>query len=398
MACLLAVHVHRRLSGSRVDSIGRCDTPKPLVAALGASLLGVILSIANGAAYGGDTQMAKNQLQSFVLLLLAGYLSTISLRGMRDYRFLARALVAAACIKAVNVLYIVHSVVPGWGLVDFQLAFATSHGDSLLFALAIVLVVAFFAERPGWRSGGWCAVLLPLLIAGTAANNRRLAWVEIVSGLLVFAIISRRTRFKRIAAHAAMLVLPVFALYVAVGWRSSSKIFAPISIFRSVSDSEIDASTLYRDTENYNLYITLRLNPLFGTGFGQPFAEPVRMYDISFFKEYRYMPHNSILGLWAFTGLFGFTLLCLPFAVAVYFAGCGYQAARSPEERVAAFVAIAAVVIYLVHCWGDIGFSERKSIFLVGPALAVAGQLAVSTGVWLPRSRRTTVTQSTYVG
>jgi hypothetical protein len=42
-----------------------------------------------------------------------------------------------------------------------------------------------------------------------------------------------------------------------------------------------------------------------------------------------------------------------------------------------------------MHCWGDIGFSERKAIFLVGPALAIAAQLAVTTGAWEPRRRRT---------
>jgi len=102
LAFLLAIHVHRRLGNLRTDSLGRWDTPKPLVAALGAAGLGVILSIANGTGHGGDVQMAKNQVQSFLLLLLAGYLSSISLRGMRDYRILAKVIVAAACIKAVN--------------------------------------------------------------------------------------------------------------------------------------------------------------------------------------------------------------------------------------------------------------------------------------------------------
>jgi O-antigen ligase len=100
------------------------------------------------------------------------------------------------------------------------------------------------------------------------------------------------------------------------------------------------------------------------------------------------MPHNSILGLWAFCGPFGFTGLMLVLVVGVYFASRSYQQARDPDQRVAAFMAIAMVLIYLVHCWGDIGFSERRSIFLVGPALAIAGQLAMSTGAWRGRTAR----------
>ena len=48
---------------------------------------------------------------------------------------------------------------------------------------------------------------------------------------------------------------------------------------------------------------------------------------------------------------------------------------------------IGMMIIYLVHCWGDIGFSERRTYILVGPALAMAGQLALSTGAWRVRSR-----------
>ena len=38
-----------------------------------------------------------------------------------------------------------------------------------------------------------------------------------------------------------------------------------------------------------------------------------------------------------------------------------------------------------IHCWGDIGFTEPISMFLVGSALAVGGQLAVTTGAWPTR-------------
>jgi hypothetical protein len=100
------------------------------------------------------------------------------------------------------------------------------------------------------------------------------------------------------------------------------------------------------------------------------------------------MPHNSVVGLWAFCGAFGFTGLALSLVVGVYLAARSYQSARSPEERIAANMVISVVLIYVIHCWGDIGFSERRSIFLVGPMLAMAGQLAVSTGAWRNRLAR----------
>jgi hypothetical protein len=180
------------------------------------------------------------------------------------------------------------------------------------------------------------------------------------------------------------MALPLVVVYVAVGWNSKSTLFAPVQLFRSVEDAgaDVDRSTLFRDLENYNLLATMRYYPLVGTGFGRPYNEVVQLDDISFFKEYRFLPHNSVLGLWGFCGALGFTGLWVSLVVGIFFALRSYYWARIPEERVAAFAALGMVLIYQIQAWGDIGFSEKKSIFLVSAALAVAGQVAVSTGAW----------------
>jgi O-antigen ligase len=151
---------------------------------------------------------------------------------------------------------------------------------------------------------------------------------------------------------------------------------------RSVTDAKFDRSTWNRDVENFNLISMSRARPLLGTGFGHPYTETVRGDNISWFREYRFLPHNSILGIWAFGGLIGFTGLWATPVVGMLLAARSYLRSRSPEQRVTAFAAIASIMIYVLHCWGDIGFVEKKSIFLVGPALAGAAQLAVTTGAW----------------
>jgi O-antigen ligase len=151
----------------------------------------------------------------------------------------------------------------------------------------------------------------------------------------------------------------------------------------SVGDGESNRSTLYRDAENYDLVHTFKRNPLFGSGFGHPFDQATQLDDISRgFKEWRYLPHNSILGLWAFGGAFGFTGLWIAAVVGLWLAARSYPRSRTPDERAAALTVMVVIVAYMLHCWGDIGFSEQKGIFLVGAALAVAGQLAASTGAW----------------
>jgi O-antigen ligase len=232
-------------------------------------------------------------------------------------------------------------------------------------------------------------VLLPILVHGMIDNDRRLVWVQILAALAVFWMISRRSQLKRAVVALALCSLPLLILYVGVGWNSNKSIFKPVQTLRSVGDSDVDASTMYRDLENFNLLQTQKTNLLTGTGFGMPFLEVVKLPDISFFEEYRYMPHNSILGLWAFCGPFGFTALTFALVVAIYLAARSYNLARTSDERIAAFMVIGVITIYMMHCWGDIGFTERKAVYLVGPALALAGQLALATGAWRDRTFRT---------
>jgi len=379
---LLLIHLHRVIAGIRTDSRGRTPTATIMLQAIGLSLLAVLALCALGLQGGGNMKMAKIQVQSYVLVLLIGYLCSTTLRGVRDYRIIGGIVIVAACIKALVALYVAYVIVP-------KAEYATAHGDSLLFASAMVMLVVRFAEAPVRRHFMACALVLPLLAAGMVANDRRLVWVEVLIPLATYWLLSRRSQIKRYFVRGLLLSLPVILLYIGAGWNSTSGIFAPVRTLRSVGDSEVDSSTMYRDIENFNLLATLRNNMLSGSGFGHPFAEVVVLPNISFFEEYRYMPHNSILGLWAFTGPFGFSGLTAALIVAIYLASRSYQNTRVPDERTAAMMVTAMILIYMVHCWGDIGFSERRTLWLVGPVLAIAGQLALSTGAWRIR----TVTQ-----
>ncbi len=383
---LLILHAYRRLSGSRIDSLAHRGVAKPLSVALGCSLVVTLAEIVNGVLSGGDVQMAKIQVQGFLLTLMLAYLLSVALRGNRDYKVIGRLVLAAACSKAMMAIYVYKEILP---TLSPKPEVATTHGDSMLFTTAAILLLSRFYEQPNRRNAIACAGFLPLLLWAMVANHRRLAWVEIAASILTLFIISRRSKLKRLITQTLVASVPVVVGYIAVGWNSTARVFAPIRTFRSVGDGQVDGSTLYRDLENFNLIQMVKEHSLIGSGFGHPYKLVVNMPDISFFQEWRFMPHNSVLGLWAFTGWLGFTGLSMATIAAVYFAGRAYRAARLPVERTAAFTAIAVIVIYWVQCWGDIGFSERNGIFLVGPAIAIAGRLAVSTGFSRPMREAT---------
>ena len=187
---LLLIHVYRRLSLSRIDGVGRIGFTNPMTAALTVSFVTVVLECANGYRTGGDIQMAKVQVQNFVLVLLMGYLLAASLRGPRDYRALGGVILAAACSKSLMALWVLHKMDP-------PPAVATIHGDSILFACATVMLIARFAEQPVRRNAFLCLAILPILFGGMVANNRRIVWVEVAATLCTFYLISRRTPLKR---------------------------------------------------------------------------------------------------------------------------------------------------------------------------------------------------------
>ena len=377
---LLLIHIHRLLSGSRIDKSCCDEAASPLMWALAISSLTLLGLCVYGVSRGGAVQICNFQGQTFVLLLLMTYLLAVSLAGPQDYKTLGRVIVFAACAKALMAVWVRLTVMPP----DMEvLESATTHGDSMLFVCAVGLLVALFFEQPVRRNLRPGVLFVPVVLAGMVANDRRLAWVEVSAVVMTLCIISPRTRLKRSLIRAGLLALPFVLAYGVAGWGSSSRLFAPVQLVRSIAEPQSDRSTWDRDIENFNLIYTLSLNPLLGTGFGHPYVEVVKGDDITrFFKEYRFLPHNSVLGLWSWGGMPGFTGLTAVLVVGLLLAARSYVRARSPMDRVVAFSAIATVLVYVIQCWGDMGFAEKKSIFLVGPALAVAGQLATATGAW----------------
>jgi len=384
---LLIVRAHRVVVANMRDHEG-LTIPSTLSRGLLLSLMTVVLTVVYGIVRGGDVQMIKIQLQTFIPLLAMAYLLSVSLRGPEDYKTLGWIVVVAAMVKSLLAVW-VRSTVPQFvGNPPRELEYATNHGDSMLFACAFVILVTCFLEKPARRTMGLLLVGGGVIVAGLIANDRRLAWVQIAAPVATLLLLNPRGPVTRRICKAGFYVLPLIVLYVAVGWNSHSRIFAPLQTFRTMEDETIDRSTWFRDVENYNLIYTFAQHPILGTGFGHPFEQAVENDDISEFKEYPYMPHNSILGLWAFTGAVGFCGIWMVFLIGLMFAMRSYEFSSSPEFRVAAAGAITGIIAYVIHCWGDIGFTEAKSIFFAGGGLAVAGRLAVLTGAWTSRRAR----------
>jgi hypothetical protein len=385
LASLFTVALARHWGGARQ----RVAHARPMVWAVGLAMLGAAWMWVWGVVR-GDADVASSlwQLQRVVYVPVVFFLSLLALRGAADAQALGVVIIAAACVKGGLAIFIRATVAPPPG--EATLSYATTHPDSMLFADCFCLIASMLLQRVARRRAALAAVVLPLLVGAMIANHRRIVWVELIAGLATVAFLAPATPALRRLARVAVLASPLAVVYGVAGWGSTSSLFSPVETLRSVVDAQSDASTAWRDWENYNLFFTLRDAPFFGIGYGHGYYEKVKLPDISqAYALYRFIPHNGILGLWAYGGFVGFAALWTMLVVGIFFAvrSAAHGAAR--VERATASTSAAFIVVYLVHCYGDMGLGTWTSVFTVAPALAIVSQLAVATRAWpSARTRR----------
>lgn len=378
LVLLVAAHLFRRATRGAEDAPGHVPAARPMRDAALVCLVTIAVVWAFGLARGGNFGNSLWQIFRVVYLPIVLLLFLAGLRGPADAGRLAKVLVVAALLRAGIAIH-VRALFPDSEAVPFT----TIHADSMLFADAFLLVVVLLVERPGRRTLLLALATLPVLVLGMIANNRRLVWVEVGASVLAVAVLTRWSPLKRRLAQAVVLSLPLLLVYAGVGWSNPVGPFAPVRVLRSVVDSKADLSTAWRDLENYNLFVTLKHDPLLGTGFGHEYEEAVRLPDISSgYALYRYAPHNSVLGLVAYAGVVGFAGIWMVIPIGVFLAVRSYRLATLPRDRVASLTSVGVLISYMVHCYGDMGLGTWVSVFTVAPALALVAKIAVATGAW----------------
>jgi hypothetical protein len=395
MGALMLVHLKAIIGGwmffsgmvvflrGRNTRNGALGTPKPMIRLAQLSYAAILMAWWVGKWHGGETSYGLWQMDRVMYLPTIFLLCQAAFTSAKDYLSVGKAVLAASVIRSCLAIYvrltIPAKIDPETG--ENSLPYATTHNDSMLFAVGSVILVSLMLQRAGRKYTRWIWLFGPILIGGMLANNRRIVWVEII---LVFATVYLMTdtnSFKRKLNRAMLAMVPIVGGYVAAGWGSTAGVFKPVQVIRSAVDSSADASTAWRDLENFNLVFTSRNFPLFGLGYGQGFWEvwpmPVVDYDLE-----RYVPHNSILGLYCYYGFAGAAGITLLWVGGVFFAIRSYHFCKAPLEKAAALGCLGAILVYYLQCFGDMGLGSWTGVFLVAPSIAIATKLAVSSGAW----------------
>ncbi len=268
-----------------------------------------------------------------------------------------------------------------------RLAYATNHGDSILFTMALVILVVRAMERTTPRAGVQLLLFAPLPIYGQMLNGRRIAWAMLELALMLIYFICPWRAWKRTLTRTLLVGAPLVLIYVGVGWNSAGGgAFGPVHKLRTMLDSSVDSSTFWREVEAWNVASSLRDRPILGVGLGGEYVEHMVNDDIAtFYPDYRGWPHNTVLGLMLYAGLPGFIAHWMLYPVVIFLAVRAYRRARWPYERAAALACAGAVVCAAFMAWGDTGLHFNQAKLALAAAAALASKLAVSTGAWPSR-------------
>jgi O-Antigen ligase len=255
--------------------------------------------------------------------------------------------------------------------------YATTHSDTVLWATVLCLLIAdWFETRTKQSRNRLLGFGLPLL-AAMIVNNRRTVYVCVVAGAAFIVSVAQRNVKKQLKRLLSLL-WPLIILYVGVGLASNSQsaVFKPVQMIQSVVLQD-DASSDTRDIENGNLLFTMRARPLLGYGFGHPYTELVVAYDVTAtgFANYRYIPHNSFLGIWAFGGLFFPMFYLMPLVVAIYYGVNTRRRSGDPFLRSSAAWAVCSIIAYLIQGWSDIGLQDLVVIICAGAGMGICAAI-----------------------
>jgi O-Antigen ligase len=372
---------------------GRKDTSRATVRPMRQMLhlvLGTTVAwFAFGVLRGGDARAGLWQIYLILSALLFAFTVSSVFTRYEHYVFLAKAVLAAALYRAVMcVLFWAFYIRNVWW--ETYPPHLTSHDDTVLWVVAIVMLLVNALTKVTKQSKLWAALVIPLLVIALQLNARRLAWVSLGAALLVVYALVRSGRIKRRINRTLLYVVPVLVLYVAIGWGRKEAVFRPLRSIETISTEE-DDSTKARNVENLGLIATAReAGPILGTGYGHKYKELSDRYSIaSSFEMWPYIPHNSILGLLAFTGILGFAGFWMAFPTAMFLHARVARLAPTPREQAIGIVSAAQLVICANQLYGDMGLASPPAMYLLATSYAIAMRMPIAMQVWPAPAPRT---------
>jgi len=202
-------------------------------------------------------------------------------------------------------------------------------------------------------------------------NDRRASLMGAVLAIIFsfvasLPLISHKT-IKKIAT-----VTLSFGLIIGLTWELPAP--TPGGILKSIMThgNRMDENIPdYRDIENYNLFSGISKHPL-GRGYGFPFEQPMPLPDIFGIAEMlSWVPHNSLLMIWAFGGPQNVAAFALLFVMSIAVSVRLIQTTTDVRERMVGLIAMMTMIQWIIYVWADMAWTFVPTISV--PACLVGG-------------------------
>jgi hypothetical protein len=336
----------------------------------------VVLGLLYGLARGGTRNIALYEARPLLYVPLVYVLATNLLTTSRHYERLVWVAMFAITAQSVLAIHFYRGLPPG---VRENLESLTEHSGAVhMNALIMFTLAAWLLTRCSARVRlGLLAMTVPVVWAYFVAQ-RRAAVVGLALGILLFAALLFRLR-RRVFWWFLPTVAVLGVGYLAAFWNVQDGLGFPAQAIKTlIAPGQLSAqdqsSDLYRQVEAYDIWYTIRAQPLFGIGFGHPFYQPVPLPDISFFVYWQYLPHHSFLWVWLKLGFAGFvSMIYLVFRTIQHGVRTTLTSPPGTRRAIAATVTLY-VVMYMVYSYVDIGWDIRSMVFLA-VAMAICADL-----------------------
>ncbi|MGE0600082.1 MAG: O-antigen ligase family protein [Dehalococcoidia bacterium] len=333
----------------------------------------MVMGFAYGAFKGGEINLGYNEGRG----LIAGTaMFVLAVRVLpSNLNSLVKPLIIGESILAVTIILRYIVFIRGNRL-TVPVEFAFSHEGSVILGVGFVVgMLAIIRENATISQRMKAAAYSVLILAAMIASGRRAATlVLLVGGLSIGALL-----FPRRPMLVILTAIPLAlagSVYLAAYWNQEyGAIAQPARAIRSQFDPTIrdESSDDYRTIEKYDVIQTIRVNRLFGVGFGQPFYEFQPLPNLgSFWSLQKYTPHQNILWLWLKMGILGIAVVLGFAAAALGRCRTAMRDAASNEEWLAAAVGFTVIVMFLMYSTVDLGFIGPRSLAPAAIAAALA--------------------------
>lgn len=374
--------------GVLIASSGKPAARGPRVVPMrNAVLLGaatIVLWFGYGLARGGSVWAASWQVYLMLSAALVAFTIASNFQTPEHFQLLGRVLVFAGLYRAAMCWFFYFTEVRTLHVTPFP-EYLTSHDDSVLWVVTLLILLVASLQARSTKKYVQYGLLALFIMLAIQWNTRRLAWVSLALGLLTFLALMRAGPLRRKVRRFLLIAVPVVGLYVVVGTGRSEKIFRPLAAFATVTTEE-DASTKARNVENLGLIATSQDSGwLAGTGWGHKYVALSNKYSIAqYFDLWPYIPHNSILGLLAYTGILGFAGFWLAFPTAVLLNARVARFGSTPAFRSAGMIGATQMIVCAAQLYGDMGLFSTRTLYFLAGSYALAMRLPAVAGVWGP--------------